>query len=208
MKNNRFFKGGILVAIATLLVIPALVLAQSALTANITSPANNAEVEVGKSVSFSGTATGGTAPYTYRWTFSNDSSEIAGQNVSKTFDQVGNVTVSFRVTDKNLNTNTKNITIKVVEEKTDALAISDIKVTNITQNSATITWKTNKPADSRVIYDTTSRPSIEGASAPNYGYANSTQTFNGTNWVTEHSVNVTGLSPNTKYFFRVISTRS
>jgi len=208
MTKNMFSKGSILAVIFGLLAVPVLVLGQSALTANITAPANNAEVTVGQSVSFAGTATGGEAPYSYLWIFS-DNTQIAGQNVNKTFNETGNVTVSFRATDKNLNTNVKNISIKVVDAPTsDALAVSNIQVSNVTTNSAVITWTTNKPATSRVIYDTTSRPSIASASAPNYGYANSTQTFNGTNWVTTHSVTVTGLSPNTKYFFRVISTRN
>lgn len=207
MTKNTFLKGSILAVIFGILAVPVLVLGQSALTANITSPANNAQVTVGQSVSFAGTATGGQAPYTYRWIFS-DNSEIAGQNVSKTFNQTGNVTVTFRATDSTLASHTRTINISVVEAASTALAISNVQVSNVTTNSAVITWTTNKPATSRVIYGTTSRPDISGASAPNYGYTSSTQTFNGTNWVTSHSVTVTGLSANTQYFFRVISTRN
>src|SRR5690606_24595851 len=125
MKNINFFKGSILVVLAAVLVIPALVWAQASLTATITSPANNGEVVVGQSVNFSGTATGGQSPYSYRWIFS-DGTEIAGQNVNKTFNQIGDVTVSFRVTGANLSTNTANINIKVVNAPTsDALAVSN-----------------------------------------------------------------------------------
>ncbi|MFA5022853.1 MAG: fibronectin type III domain-containing protein, partial [Candidatus Paceibacterota bacterium] len=57
---------------------------------------------------------------------------------------------------------------------------------------------------SRVIYDTTSHPDISGQVAPNFGYAASTQEAD-LNKVTSHSVNITGLNPGTKYYFRVLS---
>lgn len=87
----------------------------------------------------------------------------------------------------------------------DPLTITNISVTNVTKNSATITWTTNRVADSRVIYDTVSHPDITGQSGPNYGYVNSTETFDSATKVTTHTVTVTGLSANTKYYFRVIS---
>jgi PKD repeat protein len=87
----------------------------------------------------------------------------------------------------------------------DPLTISNIRVTDITQTSVIIRWTTNRAADSRVIYDTVSHPSISGAAAPNYGYAFSTATSDDNPEVIEHAVQVTGLSPNTRYYFRVIS---
>ncbi len=83
--------------------------------------------------------------------------------------------------------------------------ISNIRVTDITQTSAIIRWTTNIPANSRVIYDTTSHADITGQSAPNFGYPNSTATFDNDTKVTEHAVPVTGLSSSTKYYFRVLS---
>lgn len=83
------------------------------------------------------------------------------------------------------------------------LVISNVRVTNVTTNSATIAWDTNQPANSRVIYDTVSHPSLAGASAPNFGYQWSTATD--ATLVTSHQMTVTGLATNTKYFFRVIS---
>ena len=58
--------------------------------------------------------------------------------------------------------------------------------------SATITWTTNEPGTSRVDYGTS-------ADALN-------QTLNDPALVTSHSVNLTGLTPGTTYFFRVRST--
>jgi hypothetical protein len=96
------------------------------------------------------------------------------------------------------------ITITTVTNP-DPLTITNISVTGVTKNSATITWTTNRVADSRIIYDTVSHPDISGEVAPNYGYANSTETSDSVTKVTTHTVTVTGLTANTKYYFRVIS---
>lgn len=84
-----------------------------------------------------------------------------------------------------------------------APVISNIRVDGITQTSVVIHWDTNIPADSRVIYDTVSHPTL--GSAPNFGYAFSSDTFDTTTKVTTHTVTLTGLTPNTQYFFRVLS---
>ncbi|MEK7610134.1 MAG: PKD domain-containing protein [Patescibacteria group bacterium] len=87
---------------------------------------------------------------------------------------------------------------------TTTLAISNIRVTDVTHNSAVIRWTTSRAADSRVIYDSTSR-SITGQSGPNYGYALSSPTTDSSTPVIEHAVTITDLSPSTSYFFRVLS---
>ncbi|MEJ5166333.1 MAG: M28 family peptidase, partial [Thermoanaerobaculia bacterium] len=68
--------------------------------------------------------------------------------------------------------------------------ISNVQVINITPNSATITWQTNIPATSKVTYGT----SIPTASIQE-----------DLNYVTSHSITLTGLSPCTKYYFSVTS---
>ncbi|MEA1929638.1 MAG: PKD domain-containing protein [Patescibacteria group bacterium] len=83
--------------------------------------------------------------------------------------------------------------------------ISNIRVTDITQTGATIRWDTDKPANSRVIYDTVSHSDISGESEPNFGYAFSSETLNEDPLVTEHAVTLTGLTADTQYFFRVLS---
>ncbi len=88
---------------------------------------------------------------------------------------------------------------------TDPLTISNIRVTDVTYNSAIVRWTTNKTASSRVIYDAVSHPSITGQSAPNFGYASSTATVDVDTKVTEHAVTVTSLLPSTSYYFRVLS---
>jgi subtilisin family serine protease len=82
-----------------------------------------------------------------------------------------------------------------------APVISSESSTNIQTTSFTATWSTDEPSTSRVIYDTTSHPTL-GAS-PSYGYANST-TVDETK-VTSHSVTVSGLNSSTTYYYRTVS---
>jgi hypothetical protein len=74
---------------------------------------------------------------------------------------------------------------------TTAPIISNIQATSITDTSAVITWTTDETSDSEVQYGTApgSYPSSE----------------NNTSMVTSHSINLTGLSQNTTYYYRVRS---
>ncbi len=72
----------------------------------------------------------------------------------------------------------------------------DFAASNIGYHSATISWKTNGDATSQVFYDT--------ASHDNTGdYAHCTD--EDANLVSEHSLNLTGLSSRTTYHYRVKS---
>jgi len=70
------------------------------------------------------------------------------------------------------------------------LAISDVAVTGITKNSATIIWKTNLPATSAAIYWSSKSPLDI---IPDAAY------------VTSHSITLAGLSSNTVYSYQVSS---
>jgi hypothetical protein len=72
------------------------------------------------------------------------------------------------------------------------IRITDVQVTNLTFHGATITWTTNYDSDSTVSYGTTA-----GAEDKTATKAGLTKT---------HSVDVDGLTPNTKYYFKVKST--
>ncbi len=74
-----------------------------------------------------------------------------------------------------------------------------------TTSSVIVTWTTDEPATSRVIYDTVphSDASVNSASGPSYGYAH--YTAEDSNKVKDHSVTVTGLTPGTTYYFRAVS---
>lgn len=93
--------------------------------------------------------------------------------------------------------------------------ISDLILTNIAANyvqgqdgrlSILVTWLTNMPATSRVIYDTVSHPDISTAPAPNYGYAFSTVLD--PNKITGHSVTIPDVTPGVTYYLRPLSSAS
>jgi alpha-L-arabinofuranosidase len=77
---------------------------------------------------------------------------------------------------------------------TGAPVISNVVATNVTPTTATITWTTDQPSTSQVLYGTTT----------NYGSAS---TGSGT-LVTSHSITLTGLSQNTAYNFDVLSANT
>ncbi len=70
--------------------------------------------------------------------------------------------------------------------------ISNVQATNVTDDSATITWTTDQPATSQVEYGLTT---AYGNLSPLHGTL-----------VTSHSVMLEGLDSNTLYHYRVIST--
>ena len=209
---NIFAKSSIMAIALALVLVPVMAIAAT-VNVSITAPADNVEVAVNQSIVFNGEATGGEAgTYAFNWTWGDGTQTSSANNngqtaVNKAYDTIGAKTVLLRTTDINGDTGTDTITVNVVNATTTALAISNVRVTDITQSSAIVRWTTNKEATSRVIYDTTSHTDISGASAPNYSYANSTATSDESPKVTEHAVTVNGLSANTQYFFRVISTR-
>ena len=75
-----------------------------------------------------------------------------------------------------------------------AQLITNVVATNVTNNSAVITWTTNLPSGSQVNYGTTT------------GYGDSSPTD--PTLVTAHSVTLTGLTPNTLYNFDVVSVNT
>ncbi len=64
-------------------------------------------------VSFTGSASGGTSPYTYDWNFGDNSAHGATASVSHTFDSQGTYSVLFTVTDAVGATATNTLTITV-----------------------------------------------------------------------------------------------
>ena len=81
-------------------------------------------------------------------------------------------------------------TERAIEE--DQLKITGVAATGISSRGATITWSTNRPADTTVEYGTTT---AYGSPAK---YAATP--------VTQHSQTLSGLQPNTLYHYRVRST--
>jgi len=82
-------------------------------------------------------------------------------------------------------------TFTVSPSDTTPPTISNIQSTNITTNSATITWTTDENSTSQIEYGLTAA----------YG----SQTTKDETLITSHSVNLSSLSDNTTYHYRVIS---
>jgi len=85
-----------------------------------------------------------------------------------------------------------------------SLSVFNEKNEEILPAQATLTWFTNLPGSTRIVYDTTSHESTFGT-APNYGYANSTVVD--TSQTTFHTNLLTGLTPGAAYFWRAISSQ-
>lgn len=85
-----------------------------------------------------------------------------------------------------------------------ALYIHTERTDGVNTSSILVTWFTNKPATSRVVYGTSPVDPI--GPWPDLGYQNSTA--EDTNKVLFHSVNITGLMPGTTYYVRPISAAS
>jgi len=182
------------------------------LNASITSPTNNSSFDINESIIFAASATGGTAPYTYLWNFGDGSANVGGQTTVKSYSTSGSKTVTLTVTDFAGATKTATATLSINTAGgggggggSTKPVISNIRVTDVTETTAIVRWDTNIPANSRVIFDTTSRPSISGESYPNFGYARTSPLQDDSVKVTDHAVTLTGLSSNTTYYYRVLS---
>ena len=87
----------------------------SPLVVAISSPTGNVTINTGQSVDFQGSITGGTAPYTYQWTFNGGSpSSSSVQNPGNvTFNTAGTYTVNFQVSDSSNQTSGASVAVTV-----------------------------------------------------------------------------------------------
>ncbi len=113
--------------------------------------------------------------------------------ISGTPDTEGSFTFTVEVSDSTdpALTTTKEFNIKVVPLSASVI-ISDIAVKDITENGATITWTTDKPADSQVEFGKSS----------SYG----SLTILDKDAATGHQVTLDNLSPGSTYYFRAKSS--
>lgn len=216
MTIRTFAKGALVAMLAVAVIAPSLVLA-AALNVQVTSPANNVEVNVNEDVSFNVTATGGSpASYGYSWTFGDG----LGSNIqapTHKYATVGTYKAKAQVTDVAGNSGDAEVTVIVSAggECTPLIVETDTNKpyadpATITNNSATIKWTTCEASTSRVVYGTQQVSDAVAAndSDPKRGYQfDSGIQDTGTGKVTSHSVDLTGLTPNTTYYFRVLSAR-
>jgi len=168
--------------------------------------------DVNGTVSLEGTAsdTNGVASVEFQYkrndgidtfhTISTDSSDPFAASWDTSALVLDNYTLRMVITDSAGNPTNLDITVGV------SAVISDETSSSPKTNGVTITWTTNQLTSSRVVYDTLSHLTI--GSAPNYGYAFSTATFDSSPKVTNHSVTITGLSNGTTYYYRTVSEGS
>ncbi|MCX6720409.1 MAG: DUF5011 domain-containing protein [Candidatus Staskawiczbacteria bacterium] len=93
------------------------------------------------------------------------------------------------------------------------LMISGIASTGVTTDTLTLTWTTNLPASSYVIYSAegenhTLNMADNAGTPPLFGYAHATAELDTDPKVTSHTVVITGLTPFTNYYFRTVSRGS
>jgi len=93
------------------------------------------------------------------------------------------------------------------------LIISNLNSPNITPNTITLTWVTNFPASSYVVYSAEGEPhdlnmSDNTGNPPLFGYAHATPELDTEPKVTSHSVTISELIPLTTYYFRTVSRGS
>ena len=85
------------------------------------------------------------------------------------------------------------VSLEIIAPDTTSPVISDVAASNVTANTATITWITDEVADSKVDYGET---------------ASYDSSKSDTDLVISHSIILTGLEPETTYHYKVTSTDS
>ena len=195
------------IALALLVIFAGTSVASAAgLVASITAPTADATYTAGQIVNLSATSVGAIGAVNYVWSFSDGTASRAGQAQTVAFATTGPKTITLMAGDASGANDVKTVNVTVSAGTTSQKpVISNIATSNITQTSVTITWDTNIVSSSRVIYDSTSHADISGQVAPNFGYVASTPETDTVTKVTSHSVNISGLNPGTKYYFRVLS---
>jgi Mg-chelatase subunit ChlD len=82
-----------------------------------------------------------------------------------------------------------------------SVKVFDSRIMSVSDNSVTVSWLTNIPATSRVIYDTVPHPVL--GDAPNYGYEWSTEEYSTKTYF--HVVTIAGIDPGETYYWRPVS---
>ena len=198
-------KLGFLFLALSLVFVLTSVVSAAGLVASIITPTAGETYDVGQVVNLSASSVNAVGAVNYIWSFSDGTASRTGQTQTVVFTMAGAKTITLMAGDASGVNDTDTVNITVNDVASSKPIITNIATSDITQTGVTITWTTDIPASSRVIYDSTSHPDITGATAPNFGYVASTPETDVETKVTSHSVTISGLSPATKYYFRVLS---
>ncbi|MHC4778595.1 MAG: CAP domain-containing protein [Planctomycetota bacterium] len=89
------------------------------LIAQISSPSGGTSLTAGDSADFQGTVVGGLAPFTYNWNFDSAAPDATVEDPGLvTFTQPRDYTITFTVTDANLDTDQATVTLSVIPVST------------------------------------------------------------------------------------------
>jgi len=162
-------------------------------TISITSPAQGTTYNAGAPVAVSANASAENGVREVIFTLGNQSASDSSAPYSANLDTTGfapaDYTLTATVYDNNGVAASASTTIVI---SASSHSQSNITTSGITSNSATISFNTSLPTTAYVRYGITSASlSLSKQSPVN---------------ATAHSIELTGLTPNTKYFFQVVST--
>ena len=176
-----------------------LVVTNAAPDGSIDQPAGDVTIEEGETVQFaaSGSDPDADTPLSYQWDFGDGSiPDSSQQNPGQVrYDTAGSYQVRMTVTDTLGLADATPAVVTVNVNAPQAPIVSAINVGSVGSTSVTVTWTTDRAADSQVLY----RP--VGDTADQRTAVDPAQ-------VTSHSVNMTGLMPDTEYEYTVRSTDS
>ena len=178
--------------------VGALTVANAAPNGTISQPTGTTTtIDEGQTVTFGATGSDpdSNLPLTYVWVFGdpaipNSTVEDPG---AVRFDNPGTFQVRLTVTDSLGLADPTPATVTVNVNPAQSPVVTNIAASPVGATTATITWTTNEPSDSQVLY----RP---------VGDTVYQQTAVNTTDVTSHSTQVTGLFPSTQYEYSVRST--
>ncbi|MHA1360609.1 MAG: PKD domain-containing protein [Candidatus Helarchaeota archaeon] len=150
--------------------------ATDSLTITVTSPppplsasasASTISGEVPLTVNFTGSATGGTSPYSYSWNF-GDSQSSSSQNPSHTFNSSGNYTITLTVTDSASSTATDSLTITATSPPAAEVSLS---ISSLTGSPAPGSGGTTDPSPGSHSYAVGSSVQVKAEANTDYRFA-------------------------------------
>jgi len=116
-------------------------------------------------VDFTGSASGGTSPYTYSWNF-DDGGSSSSQNPSHTYSNAGTYTATLTVTDSNSNQASDSLTITASSNPTFNLSIS-----SATGSPAPGKGGTTDPSPGNYSYSSGSSVQVKATPNTNYRFS-------------------------------------